>query len=43
MSSTPAQNRRLAASRRLEHVVVLGANGTMGSALPRSSRRRSRA
>jgi 3-hydroxyacyl-CoA dehydrogenase len=30
MSSTPAQNRRLAASRRLEHVVVLGANGTMG-------------
>jgi 3-hydroxyacyl-CoA dehydrogenase len=30
MSSTPAQIRRLAASRRLEHVVVLGANGTMG-------------
>ena len=30
MSSTPAQTRRLAASRRLEHVVVLGANGTMG-------------
>ncbi len=30
MSSTPAQNRRLATSRRLEHVVVLGANGTMG-------------
>ena len=30
MSSTPAQIRRLATSRRLEHVVVLGANGTMG-------------
>jgi 3-hydroxyacyl-CoA dehydrogenase len=30
MSSTSAENRRLAASRRLEHVVVLGANGTMG-------------
>ncbi len=30
MSSTPAQIRKLAASRRLEHVVVLGANGTMG-------------
>ena len=30
MSSTPAQHRRLASSRRLEHVVVLGANGTMG-------------
>jgi 3-hydroxyacyl-CoA dehydrogenase len=28
--STPAQIRRLAASRPLEHVVVLGANGTMG-------------
>jgi 3-hydroxyacyl-CoA dehydrogenase len=28
--STPAQTRRLAASRPLEHVVVLGANGTMG-------------
>jgi 3-hydroxyacyl-CoA dehydrogenase len=30
MSPTPAQFRRLAASRPLEHVVVLGANGTMG-------------
>jgi 3-hydroxyacyl-CoA dehydrogenase len=30
MSPSPAQLRRLAASRRLEHVVVLGANGTMG-------------
>lgn len=30
MSPTPAQLRRLAASRPLEHVVVLGANGTMG-------------
>jgi 3-hydroxyacyl-CoA dehydrogenase len=30
MSKAPAQIRRLAASRRLEHVVVLGANGTMG-------------
>jgi 3-hydroxyacyl-CoA dehydrogenase len=30
MSSTPAQIRQLAASRPLEHVVVLGANGTMG-------------
>jgi 3-hydroxyacyl-CoA dehydrogenase len=30
MSSTPAQLRKLAAGRRLEHVVVLGANGTMG-------------
>jgi hypothetical protein len=30
MSSSPAQIRQLAASRPLEHVVVLGANGTMG-------------
>ena len=30
MSRTPAQIRQLAASRPLEHVVVLGANGTMG-------------
>src|SRR5512145_3148861 len=30
MSLTPSQLRRLAASRPLEHVVVLGANGTMG-------------
>ena len=30
MSSTPAPIRQLAASRPLEHVVVLGANGTMG-------------
>ncbi len=30
MSSAPAQIRKLATGRRLEHVVVLGANGTMG-------------
>ena len=30
MPPSPAESRRLAASRPLEHVVVLGANGTMG-------------